>query len=199
MTPRRPRPTGSSLRLLRRWRSLLGFLPYFIYYCSDNARSALETGNRPAGHFREPPFHSNGQVVPRWSAGGAISAQGGTAVTPIFRQWHLACHVFPPPFSAARGSRYAEVPCSRTCLSFPPTGSLFLVYFPFPPSRGGVSWRHGADAPRARACGSFAGGALFWAFYHILYTTSVTTRAARWKKAGRPLQETRNSRIATHS
>ena len=39
--------TGSGLRLLCWWRSLLGILPYLLYYCSDNARSALETG-RPA-------------------------------------------------------------------------------------------------------------------------------------------------------
>ena len=29
MTPRRPRPTGSGLRLLCWWRSLLGILPHF--------------------------------------------------------------------------------------------------------------------------------------------------------------------------
>ena len=42
----RARACGS-LRLVRWWRSLLGILQYFTYYCSDNAHSALETG-RPA-------------------------------------------------------------------------------------------------------------------------------------------------------
>ena len=70
--------TGSSLRLLRGWRSLLGILPHFTYYCSDNARSALETG-RPAtsGNRLSIP---NGQVVPRWSAGGAVQ-----------HRWRFAC------------------------------------------------------------------------------------------------------------
>ena len=49
--------TGSGLRLLRWWRSLLGILPCFVYYCSHNARSALETG-RPAtsGNRRSIPM-----------------------------------------------------------------------------------------------------------------------------------------------
>ena len=51
----------------------------------------------------------------------------------------------------------------------------------------------------ARACGFFAGGALFWGFCHILYTAAVTTRAARWKQAGRPLQGTRTSHLSPPS
>ena len=69
-------------------------------------------------------------------------------------------------------------------------GRQRLLPLEFASAPRGVSGSGCCFGRRARACGSFAGGALFWAFCHIYYTTAVTTRAARWKQAGRPLQGT---------
>ena len=69
-------------------------------------------------------------------------------------------------------------------------GRQRLLQLEFASAPRGVSGSGCCFGRRARACGSFAGGALFWAFCHIYYTTAVTTRAARWKQAGRPLQGT---------
>ena len=62
---------------------------------------------------------------------GSSSAQGETAVAPMFDSGTYVSRAF-LPFSAARGTGYAQAPCSRTCLSFPPTGSLFcgVVFLP---------------------------------------------------------------------
>ena len=129
MTPRRPRPTGSGLRLLCWWRSLWAFCHILLYYCSDNARSALETGR--------PATSGNRLSINKWTGSspvvgwGSSSTQGETAVTPIFDSDTCVSRVF-LPFSAAWGSGYAQAPRSRTCLSFPPTGSLFcgVVFLP---------------------------------------------------------------------
>jgi len=105
---------------------------YYIYGQARVSKMAFDDGE-----FRE---------LLRWyyvadggnlSSGGASSAQGETDVTPISTVAPCVSRVF-LPFSAARGARYAEAPCSRACLSFPPTGSLFLWIFFFPTSRGGV-------------------------------------------------------------
>ena len=69
-------------------------------------------------------------------------------------------------------------------------GRQRLLPLEFASAPRGISGSGCCFGRRARACGSFAGGAIFWAFCHIYYTTAVTTRAARWKQAGRPLQGT---------
>ena len=113
-TPHGLGPAAPLLVALSFGHSAISYYTTAVY----NVRSALETG-RPAtsGNRLSIP---HGQVVPRWSAGGASSAQGETAVTPVFDS--DACHscvsrVF-LPFSAAWGARYVEAPGSRTCLSF---------------------------------------------------------------------------------
>ena len=116
---------------------------------------------------------------------GSSSAQGETAVAPIFDSGTLRVTCFLALFCClGLGLRPGSV---LPHLFFFPTHRLPFLWgcFFFPPSRGDATWRHGAHAPRARACGSFAGGALFWAFFHILlYYCSDYARSAL--ETGRP-------------
>ena len=75
-----------------------------------------------------------------------------------------------PPHGLATGPRLSLalqllLPTHRRLLFF---AGIFSSH---PPAVAHVKPRR-AHTPRARACGSFAGGALFWELWHILYTTN---------------------------
>ena len=106
-----------------------GHSAIFYYTTAVTTRAARwKQAGRPLQGTAFPSQWTGSSPVVGW---GSSSAQGETAVTPIFDSDTCVSRVF-LPFSAAWGTGYAQAPCSRTCLSFPPTGSLFcgVVFLP---------------------------------------------------------------------
>ena len=101
------------------------------------------------------------------------------------------CHVFSCPFLllGARATPRLRAP-APVCLSHPPAPFFCgVVFSSHPPAVASYD----ATAPTPHGLGPAAPLLVALSFGHsatFYYTTAVTTRAARWKQAGRPLQGT---------
>ena len=117
-----------------------------------------------------------------WTGSSPLVGWGRLVQHRMKRSWHpfstvahLCVMCFLVLFCSS-GRSLCRGPALPHMFAFPTHRFLFVLSPPLPTL---PRWRYMMPR-RARSCDSFAGGALFWAFCHIPYTTAVTTRAARW-------------------